>query len=129
MSKTGLEITEGQIKKQITDYLTYEENQGHLLHFRLNAGSFVVTNPDGQIRRRIIGLPIGTADFVVLQNMQFTVTQLYQDNFCQITFLEVKRLGGKQSKEQKEFETKVKEFHCRYYVVTNVEEVESILHK
>ena len=128
MAKTELRITEAQIKKAVSDLLTYEENQGHLLHFRLNAGSFILSNSDGSYRRRVQGTKAGTADFVVLQNMQFTVTQLYQDNFCQITFLEVKRLGGKQSKEQKEFETKVKEFHCRYYVVTNVEEVESILH-
>lgn len=44
-----------------------------------------------------------------------------------VLFVELKTAKGKQSKEQKEFQTKCKELNLDYYVVRNIEEMQKII--
>ena len=129
---TGVLISEADIKKAVDDWLTFQDNLGLLLFFRLNAGDFIVTNPDGSHRRRIKGAKKGAADFEVLQPAFVRTSYKGVERgephpVCRVTFLEIKKRGSDQSSAQKMFETKVTRLHARYFVVRSVEEVEEIL--
>lgn len=133
MTTELIPVSEAQIKRSVDDYLTYQANLGLLMFFRLNAGSFVLFNPDGSHRRRIKGAGKGTADFEVIQPT--FVRTIYKGiekgephPVCRVTFLETKKpKGGKQSADQKEFEQTAKRLHARYFVVRSVDEVEEVL--
>ena len=60
-------LTEGDLKRTVTDFLEIGQAQGRWLYLRLNAGSFIITDKDGNFRRRIKGAPKGTADFIIIE--------------------------------------------------------------
>src|SRR3990167_2662206 len=129
-----LKISEADIKRAVEDRLQIAQNQGQLMFLRLNSGDFIEVR--GATRRRIKGCPPGTADFIVLQSVSFSLTyagvspshQLPVIPATIVTFIEVKKpKGGKQSEEQKVFEVKVRQFYARYFILKSVDELEEIL--
>lgn len=125
-------LSEADVKSAITDYLQIGSNQGKWWFCRLNAGSFVLFNPDGSHRRRVQGVEKGTADYQVLQPNFVRASYKGEEKgephpVCRVTFLEVKSSAGKQSPDQKAFESKAKKFHARYFIVRSVDEVQEIL--
>ena len=126
-----LKISEADVKLAVGEWLQFAQNQGKLHFERLNAGEFIETR--GDTRRRIKGASAGAADFLVLQGVNVQSQYLGQNKgqgypVCRVTFIEVKKpQGGKQSDEQKAFESKVKQFHARYFIVTSVAELEERL--
>ena len=126
------QLSEGDVKKAVADWLQYQENLGNLISFRLNAGSFILTGPDGSFRRRVQGAKAGTADYLVIQSGTVQAQYLGQlrgepHRICFATFIEIKSTKGKTTKEQDEFAEKVKKFNCRYYIVKSVTELQEIL--
>ncbi len=118
-------VSEADIKRTIADFLEVGENQERWLFDRLNAGDFIETR--GNSRRRIKGAKKGRADFVVYQAGQATAnyrTIITSPSIpvCFVTFLEVKRVGGKQTPEQEEFEVKANAVHSRYFIVISLED-------
>lgn len=107
-------MKEADLKRQISDYLECQANLGRLLFLRLNAGSFVLTKPNGSFQRRVKGCPKGTSDFFILQDG------------CP-KFIEIKGEGGKQSNAQKEFAERVTEQKGWYYVIFNLDELRDVL--
>ena len=103
---------EGTLKSTVENYLQVLENQGKLIFLRLNSGDFIEVR--GNSRRRVKGCPAGTADFEIIVGE------------CTI-FLELKSKNGKQNKEQKLFERKVKSFGCEYHIIRSFEELENVL--
>ena len=132
VSEPIISLSEAQIKRAIEDYLAYGKNQGKWWFCRLNAGSFVITNPNGSHRRRIQGVEEGTADYLVLQPGNVQATYLGQEKgvahpVCFVTFLEIKSPKGKTTQEQDEFAERAIEANCRYFIVRSVGEVEEAL--
>lgn len=107
-------MKESEVKKSVADYLQYQRNLGELIYFRLNAGSFIVT--DGQYRRRIQGAPKGTADYLVVKDGQ-------------VIFLEIKSEKGKLSPEQIEFSKEVQKQKAIYFIVRSLEDLTYALYK
>ena len=129
-----LKISEADVKLAVSERLQYAENQGKLVHLRLNSGDFIETR--GDTRRRIKGAPKGAADFLVLQAVAYSLTYAgvplnHQPPVIpatRVTFIEVKKpKGGKQSDDQKVFEAKVRQFNARYFIVTSIEQLEEVL--
>ena len=116
-----LAISEGDLKQTVTDYLTYGSNQGKWLWFRLNAGSFILTDKDGNFRRRVQGAKAGTADFIVIRSSS------QKTHFQRVNFLELKSAKGRQSLKQKEFQQLVESQRCGYHIIRSPEELEHLL--
>ena len=102
---------EGSLKSTVSDWLQIQENQGKLIFLRLNAGGIVI---EGEKRRYFRGVKRGAADFEVITDGR-------------VIFLELKSKNGKQNKEQKLFERKVKSFGCEYHIIRSFEELENVL--
>ncbi len=125
-------LSEGQLKRQVDEYLTYKQNAGELLFLRLNSGDFIDTR--GGTRRRIRGCPKGTADFeVIIKERQFVKwvdACTYEKEvlvYCKVVFLELKSDTGKQSEEQKDFHDVVEKLGCSYHIIRSIEELESVI--
>ena len=106
-----LKLSEGDIKRAVSDYLEYKQNAGELYFDRLNSGSFIEVR--GQTRRRVKGCRAGTADFFVLKSGR-------------VIFLEIKSAKGKLRTEQKCFKTLVEGFGAEYYIIRSIEELAEI---
>ena len=127
-------MLEADVKRAVNEYLQYQENLGNLLHMRLNAGSFILTDTAGNFRRRVQGVKKGTADYVVFQGVGYYLAHYGQSfEFCQpvpgcrVTFIECKSTKGKTTKEQDEFAEEVKRHHCRYFVIRDADEIVEVL--
>ena len=123
-------IPEASVKKAVSDRLQYAQNQGQLVFLRLNAGDFIEVR--GETRRRIKGAPKGTADYVVFQGagVKATYRAIIESPtmpFCRVSFIECKSSKGRQSQAQKDFEQEVLKHNCRYFLVNDVEELDTIL--
>ena len=66
--KNRISIAESDLKYGVDEYLQYGKNAGRWLFFRLNAGDFIIQQ--GNSRRRIKGVPIGTAPIVSADNFR-----------------------------------------------------------
>ena len=106
-------MKEADLKRCIRDYLQYQMNLGNLYYDFLNSGDLIVLNHNGTHRRIKLCRP-GTADLYVLRNGK-------------LLFVEVKREGGKQSKEQKAFEAMAIKNGAEYKVVRSLEDLERAL--
>ena len=131
MSQLPVALSEAEVKKAVSDFLTYAQNQGKLLFLPLNAGSFILTDAGGNIRRRVKGAPTGTADFVVFQGVRseirFDRQVLSSVIACRVIFLECKSSKGKQTLEQRLFEVEVGKHHCQYFLIRNADQIMDIL--
>lgn len=103
-------MNEAQIQNAICEYLAYRK------HFFWRQNNTPVFDATRQVYRKMPKYALkGVPDIQVITNP------------CgQAVFLEVKKKGGYQSKEQKEFERNVKERGGEYYVVRSVEDVQEI---
>lgn len=81
-------MTEGDLKRTITDYLSYQMNLGELVFIRLNAGDFIEVR--GETRRRVKGAPKGCPDLLILKGGR-------------TIFVELKAVKGKVTLAQVEF--------------------------
>jgi hypothetical protein len=94
---------ESDLKSSIANYLQILENQGSLWYERLNSGELLVLNKDGS--KRMVNLcRKGTADFITIVRSH-------------VIFIETKSKTGKQSPEQKEFQSKVESVGALYWLV------------
>jgi len=114
-------MTEAELKVSVTKYLDFLQNLGKLMWFRLNSGDFIEVR--GNTRRRIRGCKKGTADFMIIR-IDGSLRGLKVPN---VTFIELKSKTGKQSTEQGEFQDKVVQFGCGYYIVRSLKKLEDIL--
>ncbi len=121
LNKKGLVMTiaESELKYGVDEYLQYGQNMGKWLFFRLNSGDFIIQE-EGKARRRIKGVPIGTADFEVFRRIPGHLA-------CRVIFLETKSTDGQQQPEQIEFEQKAKQQGAEYYIVRSLGELFEIL--
>jgi len=111
--KNPLKESERNILYGIKQYLQLIENSGKLIWIRNNTGAISVGN-EGSKRFIRFGRQ-GSPDLIVFLQGGKTI------------FLEVKRKGACQTKEQREFEQKVRELGYDYFVVSSVEEVICII--
>ena len=115
-------MSEADLKRTVADYLNVLQNQGKLMFLRLNAGSFILTDKDGNFRRRVQGVKAGTADFIVIRSC-------FEKSCIQriVDFIELKSERGKQTKEQKEFQELAENNGCGYYIIRTLEELQLII--
>jgi len=96
-------MREKDLSKQISDYLTIQENAGKLIFFRTNSFCGAITRPDGS-KGWVKNNKPGVADyFMLLPNGYYLLVELKSDK-------------GKQSQAQKDFQDKVERL-CGYYQV------------
>jgi len=127
-----IELSEADVKRGCEDYLEVMKAQRKLIYFRLNAGDFIDTR--GGSRRRIKGAGAGTADLIVIQPGQVHLEYMKKQQGPGIpvaftTFIECKSSKGKLRKEQLEFSEMVKNLHCKYVVVRNVDDLVAALER
>lgn len=120
-----LELKEGDIKKQVADYLEYKQNAGELYYDRLQSGEIIEVR--GKTRRRVKLCRAGTADFYILKKETIPTTAGIGIEFARIIFLEIKSKKGKQRPEQGAFQKLVESQGAEYFIVRSVEELEGIL--
>ena len=112
-------MAESILLRTCLDRLQWAQNQGQCWYERLNAGKIFATYTDkhGNEHQRAINLcQPGTADIIVTQRNGY-------DESSKVTFLETKAKKGRQTKDQKEFELKVKKQGCRYIIVRNIDDL------
>lgn len=128
-----IELSEAEVKQGVEHYLTIMQNQGRLFFLRLNSGVAFMPAGNGKFYK-IQLCPKGTADLMVIQGgqVQFSYRgKLHGEphGIACVTFIELKKAKGKQSKEQVEFQEMITGFHCRYAVVRSVEELQEVLER
>ena len=107
-------LKESEILKTIKEYLQILENQNKLMFIRNNSGAMVIRNKSGS--RYITFGKKGSPDLLVwVQGKSIA--------------LEVKTIKGRQSKAQKEWQSKFEKLGGEYYIVRSVEEVRKIIEK
>jgi len=109
------DITEGELKLAVSDYLQFAQNQGKLYFDRLNSGDFIEVR--GKTRRRVTGCRKGTADFFVLTKYKCGLW------IPRIIFLELKSPRGRSTPEQGAFKKMVEDQLAEYHIVRSIEEV------
>lgn len=100
---------ESDIVRAIGDYLARKKN---IFFFRLNNSGVATKGVDGAyFFRRMAAYSVkGTPDYVVIHDGKFIG-------------LEVKKKGGVQSPDQKEFEKNVKSVSGEYWIVRSIDDV------
>jgi len=130
-------MSESDLQKSICDYLDLVK----IHYLRLNSGDMLKSyTPRGQSNPktyRIKGCPKGTADLLVLASKKGSELELLTEEpiTCEILekifprpiFLECKSEKGKQTPEQKQFESIVKGSGYEYEVVRSLDDVIEIL--
>ncbi len=114
-------MKESELKSAVADFLTIGETQGKWFWLRLNAGSFILTDKDGNFRRRVIGARKGTADYMVIESYDPDKPS------CLVYFLELKSEKGTTTKAQDEFAELVREQGAEYFIIRSIEEVMEVL--
>ena len=122
----ALNLTEGQLKRQVEDYLDYAQNQGKLLWLRLNAGDFIEVR--GNTRRRVKGCPAGTSDLIIIKARKY-FKHMPQIIIPDVLFVELKSAKGKRRPEQGAFQKLVEMQGGEYVIVRSFEELQAILNK
>ena len=123
-----LAISEAQLKASISDYLQFLQNLGRLIFLRLNAGSFILTDKDGNFRRRVQGAKAGTADYIVILKVLIPAYPTHVAvEALRVIFLELKSTKGRQTPEQKEFQEMVEAQGCGYRIIRSLEELQEII--
>jgi len=113
-----MRLTEADLKSAVTDYLQYQMNLGKLWFTRLNSGEAFVKK--GSKFHKIQLCPEGTSDFIVIKKWKVGV-------FCEVFFLELKTIKGRQRPAQKAFQIIVEKQQGNYFIIRSVEELEEIL--
>lgn len=97
---------ESDIQRQVCDYLALK----HHFFWRGN-NTPIYDSANKRFRAMPKYAPQGLPDIQIITDGGFTV------------FLEIKRKGGKQSDNQKEFEQKCKDKGAEYYLITDLKQV------
>ncbi len=106
-----IQQSEADLKKTVTQYLTYMQNQGKLFYLRLNSGTFI---QEGKKQRLIRGCPAGTSDLFILMN---------GTSF----FIELKSQKGKLTESQLKFMETVEFQGGIYLVARDLEQVKRLV--
>lgn len=123
MKQDKVRLSEGQLKRQVDDYLTIQENMGNLVHLRLNSGSLLVKK--GNMCHKVQLCPEGTADYLVVKEDSYDGNAKLR--YARPIFIELKGYKGVQSEAQKEFQGKIEAQHGEYYIVRDLEELQKVL--
>jgi hypothetical protein len=110
-------MAESALLKAVLQRLQWAENQRQLYYERLNSGKMFAIykdKHDNEHERAVNLCRQGTADVIVIQK---------DGDRCIVTFLETKANGNRQTKDQREFETKVKQHGCRYVIVRKLDDL------
>ena len=105
--------TEADLKAICEEYLAILEKQGKLMFLRLNAGSWLLPNNDGTMRR-VKGCRAGTADLLVLKSGRSI-------------FVELKPPQGTANREQREFGYLAQYHGAEYHVAHSLEELQEAI--
>ena len=123
--------SEGDLKGAAKGLLTVLEKRGKLIFLRLNAGMLIAENKEGK-RRAIKLSPPGTADYLVLRARRIMVLGRMAEEVlptCEITFIELKAPGKKQTPAQKAFQSRVEAQGAEYWLIDDYDELERRLGK
>ena len=117
------------IKKQVEDYLTYKQNQGKLIFFRLNTGDIII---QGEKTRRFKGCGItGASDLLVIRartrSLFFPPSPRVAMDYSENIFIECKSDTGKQTPAQRHFQKLVEEMCCQYILARKLEDVSGVI--
>ena len=118
MSET---LKEKDIQRACLDYLDLKR----ILYLRLNAGDVFRPGAEGKMYK-VKGCPKGTSDLLILA---YTETRKVVAGISKVwveprpIFVECKSTKGKQTPEQKEFESMVKYGGYEYYLIRSIDEL------
>ncbi len=116
---------EKDIKKQVEDYLTYKQNQGKLIFFRLNTGDIII---QGEKTRRFKGCGItGASDLLVIRARTRSLSPRVAMDYSENIFIECKSDTGKQTPAQRHFQKLVEEMGCQYILARKLEDVSGVI--
>ena len=104
-------MLEKDLQNLIIEYCGYK----NILCFRTNAGDYYNESETGK-KYKIKGMSKGFPDLIILINSK-------------TLFVELKKLGGKQSKDQKKMEIDINETGNNYYLIDNFEDFEKLIKK
>jgi hypothetical protein len=103
-----LALRESDIKATCESYLNILRKEGKLVYLRLNSGKLIIG--EGNAKRAVLCCPKGTSDEVVIISKPLTVI-----------FVEYKRPGEKQTREQRAFDVEVCSMGFEYWLVYDSE--------
>lgn len=121
--------SEAQIKRAVQDLL---KARG-IMCFRLNSGNFFASYKGKT--RRIMGNPSGTADLLAVFNRKMRlilngIAMGFAEELCQeLVWIELKRVGARQSPEQKVFQQMVEKEGHTYLLIHSAAELNDWLSK
>ena len=124
-------MSESELLSGVLELLQYLQNQGKLVHMRLNSGSVIVPGKNKNYRIKLA--PEGTADVLVIRKRDKRVSLMPKSDLLvsmptteetQIYFIETKAPdGGKQSDAQIKFQKQVEAQGAIYMLVKNLDTV------
>jgi len=117
-------VSESQIQKSIINYL----NVRRIMHNRINNGQFTIQGSGvdkyGRNRKNNRAVKCNTINGIPDIETFFTIKNK-DKNILQLTiYLEVKSPTGRQSKDQKLFQSRIEEAGGFYFVVRSIEDVQ-----
>lgn len=117
-----IKISEADFKRTVKDYLRFQMNLGRLWFTPLNSGVAYVKRGGKYYAIKLCDE--GTADFEILKRRKHAPSDDWR---LRCIFVELKSTTGKQSQTQKDFQKLVIKQGASYYVVRDIETLESIL--
>jgi len=111
-------VKEKDIQKVVKEYLDILKKQGKLWYVRSNSGNLYIPyiTKKGLKKIRHIGMAEeGTSDWIIFLANRKTL------------FIETKRIIGKQTQKQKEFEKIITKLGYKYYICNSIDEFLKIL--
>jgi hypothetical protein len=108
----SIELKEADIKATCESFLYSLMNMDKLVYLRLNSGDLIIG--EGKAKRRVRCCPKGTSDGLVMFAKESA-------NNGYVIFVEYKREGAKQTREQKEFDCKVCGMGFDYWLVSDAQ--------
>jgi len=118
-------VSEAQIQKSIINYL----NVKRIMHNRINNGQFNVQGSGvdkyGRKRKNNRVVKCNTINGIPDIETFFTVKNEDKNILQIVIYLEVKSPTGRQSKDQKLFQSRIEEAGGFYFVVRSIEDVQS----
>lgn len=109
MSLSKIKITEAQVKKSITDYLSLQEKMGRCYYIRNNSVCGKILRPNGSIGW-VKNDKTGSPDIIMLTTEGFVG-------------IECKSSVGRQSPEQKEAQIQIESLNGRYILARGIEDI------
>ena len=118
-------MKEADLKRTCEEFLQIYQSQGKLVFLRLNAGAFIT-----QSGHWAKGCQKGTADLLVLMGESCPIT--FQDKpmnlfISRMIFIELKSDKGRQSADQKQFQSMVEAQGAEYELIRSLEALQEIL--